>query len=182
MVRAVNRHNFNIPEIQKNTTIYHSVFDTSIISHFGDGLKDKISSVVLGQAEAPNTTQVEAKQAKIGYPGSSTLAMHAEEQDFDPVTDLTARFDELLASIGWKRRKPYDKTKAKCYNYDKVGHFWHEFQEPQQPGTSGGDDKGPKRPRSGGPPRSQNAVDDRPELGQEEEEEENDEESEAGNY
>ena len=43
-VLAVNRQNFNIPEIQKTTTIYHSVFDASIISHFEAGLKDEISS------------------------------------------------------------------------------------------------------------------------------------------
>ena len=47
-----------------------------IISHFGAGLKDEISFVVLGQADAPNNVRgmleaaeaVEAKQAKDGNP------------------------------------------------------------------------------------------------------------------
>ena len=103
VVLAVNQQNFNIPEIQKTTAIHRSVFDASIISHFGAGLKDKISSVVLGQADAPNTIQrmleaveaVEAEQAKVGNPGTSALAVHAEESDQDPLALPTARFDEL---------------------------------------------------------------------------------------
>ena len=130
VVMAVNRQNFNIPEIQKTTAIYRSVFDASIISHFGAGSKDEISSVVLGQADAPNTVQgmleadkaVEAEQAKIGNPGTSALAV-AEEADLDPLANLTARFDELVAAIGFKQRSPYDKSKPKCYNCNKLGHF-----------------------------------------------------------
>ena len=81
-----------------------------------------------------NTTAeaVEAKQTKIGNPGSSALAVHAEGQDCDPVANLTARFDELMAAIGWKRRKPYDKTKAHYYNCAKLGHFQHQCQEPTE--------------------------------------------------
>ena len=69
---------------------------------------------------APNTVQgmleaaeaVETEQAKIGNPGTSALAV-AEEADMDPLADLTARFDELVAANGYKRRRPYDKSKAK---------------------------------------------------------------------
>ena len=71
------------------------MFDASIISHFGAGLKDEKSSAVLGQADTPNTVQgmleaakaVEAEQAKIGNPGTSSLAV-AEEADLDPLADL----------------------------------------------------------------------------------------------
>ena len=81
-------------------------------------MKDEESSVVLGQV---NTVQgmleaaeaVEAEQAKIGNPGTSALAV-AEEADLDPLANLTARFDELVAAIRFKRRRPYDKSKAKC--------------------------------------------------------------------
>ena len=166
VVLAVNRQNFNIPEIQKTTAIYRSVFDASIISHFVAGLKDEISLVVLGQADAPNTVQgmleaaraVEAEQAKIGNPGTSALAV-TEELEMDPLADLTARFDELVAAIGYKRRRPYDKSKAKCYNCNKLGHFRNECLELQRTRIRGGDDRAPLKKRSG-PRRSQNAVED----------------------
>ena len=57
VVVAGNRQNFNTPEIQKTTAIYRRAFDASIISRFGAGLKDEISSVALGQADATNAVQ-----------------------------------------------------------------------------------------------------------------------------
>ena len=189
VVLAVNRQNFNIPEIQKTTAMFRSVFDASIISHFGAGLKHEISSVVPGQADAPNTVQgmleaaeaVEAEQAKIGNPGMSALAIHTEEADLDPLADLTARFDKLVGAIGFKRRRPYDKSKAKCYNCNKLGHFCNECPEPQRPRSSGGDDRTSKKKR-GGSRRAQNAAEDKSESGPEEDEEEDDEEHDSGNY
>ena len=64
---------------------------------------------------------VEAEQAKVGVPGASALAIQEEDAQPDPLQDLTERFEELVAAIGFRRRKPFDKTKVRCYNCDKTG-------------------------------------------------------------
>ena len=97
---------------------------------------DDISKVVLGSADAPNTVAamldaaeaVKAEQAKVGAPGTSALAIQ-EEHEIDPLQDLTEQFEELVAAIGFRRRKPFDKSKVRCYNCDENGHFQNECPE-----------------------------------------------------
>ena len=55
VVLAVNKQNFNVDAASKQTDVYKAVFDAAIISHFGAGLREDISKVVLGSADAPNT-------------------------------------------------------------------------------------------------------------------------------
>ena len=178
VVLAVNRQNFNIPDVQKASAVYRSVFDAAIISHFGAGLKDEISSVVLGQADAPNTVSgmldaaeaVEAEMAKVGPPGASALAVHDGQEDMDPLADLTARFEELVAAIGWNRKKPFDKSKVKCYNCNKPGHFRNECPEPRRPtGRDGVAPAGRRRPQGGRRPQYAVEEEEDPEPSAEEE-------------
>ena len=79
VVLAINKQNLNITEADKRTPQYLRVFDTSIMSHFGAGLKDEIGKVVLGAATPPGTVEemlqaaeaVEAELAKIGQPSQT---------------------------------------------------------------------------------------------------------------
>ena len=127
VVLAVNKQNFNVGEADKQTEVYKAVFDAAIISHFGARLRDVISKVVLGSADAPSTVAavldaaeaVEAEQTKVGAPGTSAIAVQEEDHDTDPLQDLTERFEELVPAIGFRRRKPFDKSKVRCYNCDK---------------------------------------------------------------
>ena len=140
VVLAVNKQNFNVDAAAKQTNVYKAVFDAAIISHFGAGLRDDISKVLLGSADAPNTVAamldaaeaVEAEQAKVGAPGTSALAVQEEEGSANPLQELTERFKELVAAIGFRRRKPFDKSKVRCYNCDKTGHFQNECPEPKR--------------------------------------------------
>ena len=140
VVLAVNKQNFNVGDADKQTEVYKTVFDAAIISHFGAGLRDDISKVVLGSADAPNTVSamldaaeaVRAEQAKVGALGTSALVVQEEEPELDPLQDLTEPFDELVATIGFRHRKPFDKSKVRCYNCDKNGHFQNECPEPRR--------------------------------------------------
>ena len=124
IVLALNKQNFNFVAADKQTQVYKTVFDAAIISHFGAGLQDDISMVVLGSPVCPATVSaildaaetVVAGQAKVGAPGASALAVQEEEAEPDPIQDLTERFKELVAAIGFRGRKPFDKSKVRCYN------------------------------------------------------------------
>ena len=41
----------------------------------------------------------EVEQVKVGHLGASTLAIHSEEAEIDPLTDITARFGKLVSVI-----------------------------------------------------------------------------------
>ena len=161
VVLAVNKQNFNVGDADKQTQVYKTVFDAAIISHFGAGLRDDISKVVLGSADAPNTVSamldaaeaVEAEQAKVGAPGTLALAVQEEETKPDPLQDLTERFEELVAAIGFRRRKPFDKSKVCCYNCDKNGHFQNECPEPRRVPRSSTTPSKPK-PNARRPPKT----------------------------
>ena len=139
VVLAVNKQNFNVGDADKQTQVYKTVFDAAVISHFGAGLRNDISKVVLGSADAPNTVSamldaaeaVEGEQAKVGAPNTSALAVQEDEAEPDPLQDLTEWFEELVAAIRFRRRKPFHKSKVRCYNCDRNGHFQNEYPEPR---------------------------------------------------
>ena len=134
VVLTVNKQNFNVSATDRETPVYKTVFDAAIISHFGAGLRDDISKVVLGATDAPATVSAmldAAEAVKVGVPGTSALAIQEYETPLDSLQDLPERFEELVAAIGFRRRKPFDKTIVRCYNCDKTGHFQNECPEPR---------------------------------------------------
>ena len=127
VVLAINKQNFNIAEADKRTPQYLRVFDASIMSHFGAGLKDEIGKVVLGAASPPGTVEemlqaaeaVEAELAKIGQPGTSALAVQEDitsPPEGDQLMDLTEAIEEICAAIGLKHRGPFDKSRANVFS------------------------------------------------------------------
>ena len=127
VVLVIKKQNFNIAEADKRTPLYLlQVFDASVMSHFGAGLKDEIGKVLLGAATPPGTVEemlqaaeaVEAELAKIGQPSTSALTVQEETpttQEIDQLTDLAEAIEEICAAIGLKRRRPFDKSRSKCY-------------------------------------------------------------------
>ena len=77
---------------------------------------------------------VELEQAKIGSPRASALAVQEDAPTLspDPFQDLTERLKELVAAIGFRRRKPLDKSKVRCYNWDRFGNFLNECPNPKK--------------------------------------------------
>ena len=139
VVLAVTKQNFNVGEADKQTELYKAVFDAAIISHFGAGLRDDISKVVLGSADAPDT---------VGAMLDAAEAVEAEQDDHaaDPLQDLTESLEELVPAIGFRRRKPFDISNVRCYNCDKNGHFQNECPEPRRTPRSTSTQSKPRTP------------------------------------
>lgn len=95
---AINKHNSNIAEADKRTPQYLRVFDASIMSHFGAGLKDEIGKAVLGAATPPGSVEemrqsakaIKSELAKIGQPGTSALAVQEEpaQPEMDQMSEI----------------------------------------------------------------------------------------------
>ena len=49
----MDKQHFNLTPAQKQEDGYRLVYDAAIMSHFGAGLKDDISKVILGAANPP---------------------------------------------------------------------------------------------------------------------------------
>ena len=122
---------------------------------------------------------VEAELAKIG---TSALAVQEETPtptEGDQLMDLTEAIEEICAAIGLKRRRPFDKSRSKCYNCYKFGHFQNKCPEPRRQPFRG---TNPSAPTSGAPPArrssaprcrwNQKAVDECPEVQPEEDDHE----------
>ena len=98
------------------------------MSHFGAGLKDDISKVILGAANPPESVvdmitaaeAVEAETLKMGPLGASALAVAPLDSSDgtyeESLSGLDAKAEELVAAISRFRSPPFDKTKIRCYN------------------------------------------------------------------
>ena len=88
------------------------MFATSILSHFGTGLRPEIAKVVLSTATPPETPPamlaaaetVEAELSKKASPGLSALAVQMNQgQDpptEEPVDNLAEKLEELVPAVG----------------------------------------------------------------------------------
>ena len=120
---AVDRMHFNVTAAQKQEAGYRCVFASSVLMHFGAGMKSDIGKIILGQAEPPATIAymltaaeaVEAEQSKRGSPGDSALAVSegSEESSEDP-SELEShsrqveRLTDLVGAIAAAAKKPFD--------------------------------------------------------------------------
>ena len=167
------------------------------MSHFGAGLKDDISKVILGAANPPETMAymltaaeaVEAETSKMGPPGASALALApldpGEGSYEETLSGLDTKVEDLVAAITRFRSRPFDKTKIRCYYCNKYGHFKNECKEPLRvtasaptTGNRAANASQPRRRQSNW--RFQNAVEDQ--TPEEETLEQHQEDEVAGNF
>ena len=88
VILAVDKQHFNLTPAEKQEDGYWLVYDATIMSHFGAGLKDDISKVILGAANPPETVvdkltaakAVEAETSKMGPAGAVILKISAMNQ------------------------------------------------------------------------------------------------------
>ena len=111
VILAVDKQHFYLTPGQKQEDGYWLVYDAAIMSHFGVGLKDDISKVILGAANPPETMAymltaaeaVEAETSKMGPPGASALAIApldpGEGSYEETLSGLDAKVEELVAAI-----------------------------------------------------------------------------------
>ena len=132
---------------------------------------------------------IEAKTSKIRPPGASALAVAlldtTDGSYEETLSGLDAKVAELVAAISRFRSRPFDKTKIRCYNCNKYGHFKNECKEPLRvavsPPTTGNRSAGARAPRQRPTNwRSQNTVEDQP--NEEESMEPQQEDEVAGNF
>ena len=93
--------------------------------------------------------------------------------------DLTEAIEEICAAIGLKCRRPFDKSRSKCYNCYKFGHFQNECPKPRRQPFRGSNPssqtaRAPPARRSSAPRRrwNQNAVEECSEVPPEEDDQE----------
>lgn len=77
---------------------------------------------------------VEAKTLKIGQPPCASALAVATVNSMDvsykeTLSGLDAKAEELISAISRFRSLPFDKTKIRCYNCNKYGHFKNECKE-----------------------------------------------------
>ena len=147
VILAVDKQHFNLTAAQKQEAGYRLVYDAAIMSHFGAGLRDDISKVILGAANPPELVAdmltaaeaVEAETSKVGPPGASALAIAPLEVPDgtyeETLSELDAKVEELVAAITRFRSRPFDKTKIR-YNCKKYGYFKNECKEPIRVATT----------------------------------------------
>ena len=103
----------------------------------------------------------------------------------ETLSGLDAKVEELVAATSRFRSRPFDKTKIRCYNCNKYGHFKNECKEPIRVAvftpTTGNRTTGAPQPRQRQSNwRSQNAVEDQ--TPEEETNEPHQEDEVAGNF
>ena len=137
---AVDRMHFNVTEANKAEQGYRRVFISSVLMHFGAGVKNEIGKVILGQAVPPATVAamltaaeaVEAEISKKGAPGESALAVsepiEAPESsepssDVEALTRQVESLTDLVGAIASASKKPFDFRNIRCYRCNQFGHF-----------------------------------------------------------
>ena len=67
-------------------------------------------------------------------PGASALVVAPIDSSDgtyeETLSGLDAKVEELVAAISRFCSRPFDKTKIRCYNCNKYGHFKNECKEP----------------------------------------------------
>ena len=155
VILAVDKQNFNVTALTKTTEAYKAVFNAAIISHFGAGLRESIARPVLGAAIPPNTVAailaaaeaVEAEASKVVAPGASALAVaeKPEPEAKSEIAELTDKLAEMIAAVGGSGRKPFDRSKVKCYECGQYGNFARDCSQRRgQRGSRGGFNSRPR--------------------------------------
>ena len=77
-------------------------------------------AAILAAAEA-----VEAEASKVVAPGASALAVaeKPKPEKKSEIAELTDKLAEMIAAVGGTGRKPFDRSKVKCYECGQYGHF-----------------------------------------------------------
>ena len=145
---AVDRMHFNVTDAQKQEAGYRRVFISSVLMHFGAGVKTDIGKVILGRAVPPATIAemltaaeaVEAEISKRGAPGDSALAITdssedtpEEPSDLEQLTRQVEGLTDLVGAIAAATKKPFDFRNIRCYRCNQMGHFQNKCQnEPKR--------------------------------------------------
>lgn len=80
VVLVINKQHFNVTAAQKQEAGYRAVAEASIMSHFGAGLWEDITRIVLGAANPPDNVDdmlaaAEAIEAELAKTGTTALLL-----------------------------------------------------------------------------------------------------------
>ena len=162
---SVDRMHFNVTAANKQEQGYRRVYVSSVLMHFGAGVKPEIGKVILGQANPPVTVAamltaaeaVEAEISKKGAPGESALAVTESGEAPEPtespselevLTRQVESLTDLVGAIASASKKPFDFRNIRCYRCNQFGHFQNKCtNEPKR--SAGPNRRMPNQTRRG---------------------------------